>query len=68
MEINNRFNIGDVVYIKTDVEQKPNIIICIKVYSDDFYTYNLNSPTDSNDYRDYEISKEEDKLIKVSNY
>lgn len=68
MKINNKFNIGDVVYIKTDVEQKPNIIICINVYSNDYYTYKLNSPDDCSDYRDYEISKEENKLIKVKNY
>lgn len=36
MKINNHFTIGDTVYIKTDVNQKPNIIIAINVYSDNY--------------------------------
>ena len=68
MKINNQFNIGDTVYIKTDVNQKPNIIIAINVYSDNYHTYKLNSMDNCSDYRDFEISNEEDKSLKVKNY
>jgi hypothetical protein len=67
MKIDNKFNIGDIVYIKTDTNQKPNTIICINVYSDEYHTYKLNSPDNCSDYRDYEISKEEDLLTRIKN-
>lgn len=68
MKINNQFTIGDTVYIKTDVNQKPNIIIAINVYSDNYHTYKLNSMDNCSDYRDFEISNEEDISLKVKNY
>ena len=68
MKINNQFTIGDTVYIKTDVNQKPNIIIAINVYSDNYHTYKLNSMDSCSDYRDFEISNEEDISLKVKNY
>ena len=68
MKINNKYNIGDTVYIQTDINQKPNIIIAINVYSDDYHTYKLNSTDSCNDYRDYEILKEKNQLLKIESY
>jgi hypothetical protein len=68
MNINNKFNIGDMVYIKTDTEQRPNIIIAITIYSDEYITYKLNSNDTCSDYRDYEISNEMNKLTMIKNY
>ena len=68
MEINNKFNIGDTVYIKTDSSQMPNIIIAITTYSDTYITYKLSSKDNCGDYRDYEISHEENKVFKLINY
>ena len=68
MNINNKFNIGDVVYIKTDTDQKPNIVIAITIYSEEYIIYKLNSNDTCSDYRGYEISNEKNKLIMIENY
>lgn len=68
MKINNKFNIGDTVYIKTDVNQTPNIIIAMTIYSDSYHTYKLNSMDNCSDYRDFEISPEKNLLLKIENY
>ena len=68
MRVNNKYNIGDTVYIKTDINQKPNIIIAITVYSDNYHTYKLNSMDNCSDYRDYEIADEKDLALKIENY
>lgn len=68
MTIPNKFNIGDVVYINTDVDQTPHTIIAITVYSDNYHTYKLNSKDDCSDYRDYEISYEKNVVLKIENY
>jgi hypothetical protein len=68
MKVNNKYNIGDVVYIKSDTNQTPNIIIAITVYSDSYHTYKLNSKDNCSDYRDYEISDEKNLVLKIENY
>lgn len=68
MKLANKYNIGDTVYIKTDINQKPNIVIAITVYSDSYHTYKLNSTDSCSDYRDYEISHEKNLLLKIENY
>lgn len=68
MNIKTKYNIGDNVYIKTDKEQNPKIIISITVYTDDYYLYQLNSIDDCANYREFEISYEKDELLKLTNY
>ena len=68
MTIKNKFNIGDVVYINSDINQTPQTIIAITVYSDGYYTYKLNSKDDCGDYREYEISYDKNVLLKIENY
>ena len=68
MKINNKYDIGDMVYVRTDVNQIPNIVIAITIYSDTYHTYKINSMDNCSDYRDYEISNEEDISLKVKNY
>ena len=68
MTIQNKFKIGDVVYINSDINQTPQTIIAITVYSDEYHTYKLNSKEDGADYRDYEISYEKNVLLKIENY
>jgi hypothetical protein len=55
MTIRNKYKIGDVVYINSDINQTPQTIIAITVYSDEYHTYKLNSKEECADYRDYEI-------------
>jgi hypothetical protein len=68
MNIKTKYNIGDNVYIKTDREQNPKIIISITVYTNDYYLYQLNSIDDCANYREFEISYEKDELLKLTNY
>jgi hypothetical protein len=54
MVINNKFNIGDTVYIKTDVDQSPGIITCIQVNPGDIlYSVSRNSSTSH--FYDFEL-------------
>ena len=68
MNVNNKYNIGDTVYVRTDVNQIPNIVIAITIYSDTYHTYKINSMDNCSDYRDYEISSEKNLLLKIENY
>ena len=65
MVINNKFNIGDTVYIKTDVEQSPGIITCIQVNPGDLlYTVSRNSS--NGNFYDFELSYDRDILISIN--
>lgn len=57
MEINNNFNIEDVVYLKHDVEQMPRMITAIII---DKYCimYEVISGTEVSQHYGYELSKE----------
>lgn len=57
MEINNNFNIEDIVYLKHDVEQYPRMITTIII---DKYCvmYEVISGTDVSKHYSYELSKE----------
>jgi len=55
--IETKFNIGDTVYLKTDVEQMPRIITAIIVNPYDIL-YRLNSGAHMSDHYDLEISNE----------
>lgn len=66
MIIDNKFEIGDVVYLKTDTEQKPRIVYCIKVFKGE-YLYDLTSGTQTSSHYDFEISTEVNVLITTTN-
>lgn len=66
MTINNKFNLGDYVYITTDVEQKKHIITEIKIQPG-CLIYQLSYKYESNFFHEIEISKEEDLLLKLKN-
>lgn len=65
MVINNKFNIGDTVYVKTDVEQSPGIITCIQVNPGDIL-YAVSRDSRNNNFYDFELSYERDILITVN--
>lgn len=66
MLIDNQFEIGDVVYLKTDKEQSPRIVYCIKVLKDG-YLYDLACGTTTSSHYDFELSKEVNVLIMTTN-
>lgn len=65
MIINNMFDHGEVVYLKTDIEQNPGIIISIKVYKGGEYLYEVIRGTVASLHYDFELSKEKNILIAV---
>jgi len=65
MVINNKFNIGDTVYVKTDIDQSPGIITCIQVNPGDIlYSVSRNSSTSH--FYDFELSYDRDILISIN--
>lgn len=64
MRIDNKFNIGDHVYVVTDVEQQIGVIISIMVTQGDLvYFVSRDNATDR--FYDFELSSEENKMIKL---
>lgn len=56
--IDNRFSHGDIVYLKTDRDQSPRLVSCIKVYKQGEVMYELISGTVSSVHYEFEISTE----------
>lgn len=59
MLVDNKYNIGETVYLKTDTDQEPRIVTCIKAYPDGLI-YQLSCGIQNTDHYDFEISKEKD--------
>ncbi len=57
MVIDNKYNIGDIVYVTTDQEQLPRVVVCIKITQGELIYVVYQSITSSEHY-DFEISKE----------
>lgn len=66
MVVDNKFEIKQIVYLKTDTEQKPRIVTGIRVQKDDI-CYELSSGTDVSVNYDFEISETKDILITSDN-
>lgn len=66
MTIDNRFNLKQTVYLKTDTDQKPRIVTGILVKPSDLL-YELSCGADNSNHFDFEISKEKDVLISSDN-
>lgn len=67
MVIDNRFLIGDIVYLKTDVEQLQRLVTAIKVCGDSSYFYELSCGRDVSEHYDFEISDCINEELKVKN-
>lgn len=65
MVIDNVFDHGDVVFLKTDIEQNPGIIISIKIFKGGEYLYEVIRGTVTSQHYDFELSKEKNILIVV---
>ena len=62
MLIDNKFEFGDIVYLKTDKEQVERIVVEFLV-SQDSVMYRLSAGVHSDIYYDVEISKEKNILV-----
>lgn len=62
MVIDNKFEIGQTVYLKTDLEQKPRIVTRLEIRPSDII-YVLNSGLEESYHYDFEINVEKDILI-----
>lgn len=64
MTINNKFEIGEIVYIKTDVEQFPCQVVEL-IVSKTNIMYVVSRNLDTFKFYDYELSDVADKNIKI---
>lgn len=67
MVIDNKFELGETVYLKTDTEQCPRMVITIAVRPSNALAYSLSCGTDSSIHYDFEMTREPDNTMKVIN-
>jgi hypothetical protein len=65
MFINNKFNLGDIVYLITDIDQRARIITGIKVRMNDLLVYELACNCEETNHFEVEISSEKNILIMI---
>jgi hypothetical protein len=65
MVIDNKYNFGDEVYLKTDSEQLLRIVTAINCHPNGQIIYVLSCGSQVSDHYDFEISTEINELIKV---
>lgn len=56
MIIDNQYNIGDIVYLKTDEEQLPRQVYCIEVYNNGEPLYKLVQGIQTSSHYEFELS------------
>lgn len=66
-KINNEFDIEDTVYLRTDIDQLPRMIVSFEVFKNGEILYKLNQRTLSSYHYAFELSREVDTLIKTTN-
>lgn len=64
MILENAFDIGDVIYLKTDVEQEARIVTSI-IVGPAGLIYDVNCGTESSRHFDFEMTKERDMVTKA---
>jgi len=62
MVIENKFNISDIVYLKTDREQEPHVLCSIEVTPGDLM-YKIAIGTTTSSHYDFELTKEKQLVI-----
>lgn len=66
MTIENKFKLKQVVYLKTDQDQKPRIVTSITIKPNDLL-YEVSCGSDASDHFDFEMSAEKDVMISTTN-
>lgn len=64
---NIKFNIGQIVYLKTDKEQLPRIVTCIILKPENVINYGLTSIGDETWHYGFEIEEEKNVLLSTTN-
>ena len=65
MVIDNKFSVGEIVYLKTDGDQLRRVITALKVLPNDCILYELSCGATHSFHYDFEINEEEDVSQKV---
>jgi hypothetical protein len=65
MVIDNKYDLGQIVFLKTDVEQNQRIVTTIKVGADGGLIYQLALGKECSDHFEIEITENENIEIKV---
>lgn len=60
MIVDNEFEIGQVIYLKTDPDQNPRIVTSFRIYKGGEILYSLNFATSESYHYSFEISTEKD--------
>lgn len=63
--VDNKYGIGETVYLITDKEQLPRIVYCFLVYRSEIL-YRLATGIVTSDHYDFEISTEKNVLTEVT--
>ena len=66
MVIDNKYNFGDIVYLKTDKEQLPRMVVRFSVYPERV-SYCIASGTLESWHDSFELSYEKDIVLTTSN-
>jgi hypothetical protein len=61
--IENKYAYGDIVFLKTDVEQQPRIVTCIIACPAGDILYELSCGTTSSKHYDFEITIEKTVMV-----
>ena len=64
--IDNKFDHGDIVYLKTDKDQLPRIVYCLKVFPNEIL-YEVTAGTLTSAHYEFELSKEANVLMQTTN-
>lgn len=67
MVIDNKFNFGDVVYLKTDPDQRSRMVSKLSILPTGAIVYELSHNTYTSQHYDFEISTQKDVLISTTN-
>jgi hypothetical protein len=66
IKIDNKFNIGDIVYLKTDKDQDERIVCAITVYKNGDLVYKLSCGIDDSSHYEFEMTKEKNILKAIA--
>lgn len=65
MLLNNKYNIGEYVYLVTDSDQIPRLVVGINILPGYLLVYEVQVGITNSSHYDFELSAEENKVIKV---
>lgn len=67
MEINNKYELGDIVYLKTDEDQKQRMVTGLRVFGKNNILYCLSCGTIETNHYYFEISDSKNFVLSTSN-